>query len=186
MPSNLTTTALPESPLHARLASLEARLRRRSWFLNAPSQTHDDLYQIMVLALLEKNLSDPNFINQNDTYWLKYATWQAKHACNADYTYLKYVDEDGANIDAESEELVLETELATDRKPTPEQLVASREFWMAITATAKMLSQQNRQVIHMVVLGYSKQEIADALHITRQTVNDHTKTIANALRKAIN
>mgnify|MGYP000862278297 CR=1 FL=1 len=56
----------------------------------------DDLFQVMVLAILTKNDEDPEFLNQTDWYVCRFASFAARHAVRKERNYLKYVEPEGS------------------------------------------------------------------------------------------
>jgi hypothetical protein len=94
--SKLTATTV-----NSKLESLEARLvmiaKKAAQF--SPDGDWEEMYQTILKALLERNEKDAEFFNQTDAYICKYAQYMAKHAAKKQRIYLRYVDEEGYEVD---------------------------------------------------------------------------------------
>lgn len=155
-----------------------------------PGEDWEDIYQIMVAALLERDVVDPDFVKQMPAYILKYASFVASHAAQKTKVYLKYVDIEGDEIDPEdadsSENFALD--LRVDRERLLQALqgvenqVMNDELGEDILKGCDWLSGKNLLIVCMLYEGYKKSEIAKALKISRPAVTQRIQTIANTLQ----
>ena len=169
-----------------RIEGLAPRLQKKAAYLQhmSPSQTSDDLYQEMVMALLDRMSKEPSFVNQKDGYLLQYADWVARKNGQADRTYRSYVDAMPVMIGDDGETTAILEFIASDT-PTPEQMQVFAEDADALMSIVRDLSPENQTLVKMLYYGHEQVEIAKVLGITKGAVSQRKKTVARAIASRI-
>jgi RNA polymerase sigma factor (sigma-70 family) len=140
--------------------------------------TPEDVFQHMVLALIERAKQAPEFAEQTDAYLMQYATWKAQNKVQANRTYTRYVGDDGVIVAEDDGDEITEIELRSADTWTPEDAFIKSETDKELLAVLSSLSVDNQKVVKMLFTGYSKAEIADSLKISRAAVSQRLKTIS--------
>jgi RNA polymerase sigma factor (sigma-70 family) len=183
---------LTATSVNSKLETLEARLvmiaKKIAKF--TPDGEWEDLYQSILKALLERNATDATFFQQTNAYILKYAEFAGKHAARKARIYLKYVDEEGYEIDPEDSNE--DTDSRLDIEVNRERLIQSiarvevevmhSELAEAIVEGCDELSGDNLRVVYLLYMGYKQVEIAEIMGISKPAVNQRIKTIASTLQ----
>jgi RNA polymerase sigma factor (sigma-70 family) len=133
--------------------------RHLSW--TSKTEEADDLYQQMLLKLLERSRIDPEFLNQNSSYILCYATWMAKNFIKHEKSlyYRKITEDDSLEfVDPE-----FQLHLNHPRKPETE--AENQE----IHDLAGSMPYSYRNLFKQIVAGFQWQEIAQKMRITRDS-----------------
>jgi RNA polymerase sigma factor (sigma-70 family) len=188
-----TKKQLTATSINSRLESLEPTLiliaKRVAKLMPAGEQGWEDLYQIILKALLEREVKDETFFQQTDAYINKYAMFTAKHAAKKARVYLNYVDEEGGEIDPEDSDE--DTNSRLDLEASREKLMQSIarveldvmqiELADAIVEGSKELSGDNLRVLYLLYLGYKQVEIAEMMGVSKPAISQRVKTIASTL-----
>jgi RNA polymerase sigma factor (sigma-70 family) len=185
--SKLTATTV-----NSKLESLEARLvmiaKKAAQF--SPDGDWEEMYQTILKGLLERNEKDVEFFNQTDAYICKYAEYMAKHAARKARVYLRYVDEEGYEVDPEDSNEDADSRL--DIEVNRERLIQSicrveievmhSELTGAIVEGCDELTVENLKVVYLLYMGYKQVEIAEIMGISKPAVSQRIKTIASTLQ----
>jgi RNA polymerase sigma factor (sigma-70 family) len=140
--------------------------------------TPEDVFQHMVLALIERAKQTPEFAEQTDAYLMQFATWKAQNKVQANRTYTRYVGDDGVIVAEDDGDEITQIELETAETWTPEDACVQSETEKELLAVLSSLSLENQKVVRMLYTGYSKAEIADSLKISRAAISQRLKTIS--------
>jgi len=185
------TRKLTAQKVNSRIETLEPRLTAIAKKISTYGPIEwEDLYQTMLKGLLERNMVDSNFFEQTDAYILKYGEFMARHSAQKARVYLKYVDEEGFEIDPEdgSEEESYSLDLMVGREriqasiENVERTTETSELCDAILEGCDELSETNLQIITLLYMGYKKVEIAKELGISKPAVTQRIQTIASTLQ----
>ena len=164
----------------AKITELSQRMQLKANYISSPEHTADDLFQIMVEAIIVESEKKPEFIQQTDAYIVNFAVWTAKKKAQASRTYGKYVGEEKV-FKTEEDDEASDFDTQTDPSLSPEELVVRREVYRDIEKVIRTLSTENRKVVVMLFERYSQVEIAEALGITKAAVTQRKATIAKTL-----
>jgi hypothetical protein len=157
---------------------------------NCPEYTSEDFVQHMAKAIIEKADRTPTFLDQTDSYVLKYAWFKGKHLATHAYKYLEYVDEQGSmsdgpstiariHQDAPEDTEDSELEFCEDKASTnPEQATIKAETLFEFRTIIEEFSPENQKVVKMLWQGHTRAEIAEAMGISRPSITQRIGTIA--------
>ena len=180
-PVDFHSQPLFQSVIAPRIVSLLKKLEGISYKFTFYGLDAEDTLQSVCLALLEKAAVEPEFASQEDAYICQYAKWSAWHLLQSTKTYNDYVEAEKWTVDSEGEE-VSEFEYIPCTDPEPEQRAESYESERLLAEVVRQLAPENRVVVKMLYVGYSRAEIASKLQISRPAVTQRIKTIQKALR----
>jgi RNA polymerase sigma factor (sigma-70 family) len=186
------STKLTATTVNSKLESLETRLvmiaKKAAQF--SPDGDWEEMYQTILKGLLERNEKDAEFFNQTDAYICKYAEYMAKHAARKARVYLRYVDEEGYEVDPEDSNEDADSRL--DIEVNRERLIQSicrveievmhSELTGAIVEGCDELTAENLKVVYLLYMGYKQVEIAEIMGISKPAVSQRIKTIASTLQ----
>jgi RNA polymerase sigma factor (sigma-70 family) len=174
----MNTAAQVSDPITARLDALAPRLRRKASALQSGSPEHDadDLYQEMVLALLERAARSPAFADQADAYLLQYAEWTARHACEKSRTYTRIVGED----DDPAGSRPTTFDLLPAHEPSPEAACIHTEQIEALARAVSELAPRDQVIVKMIYLGHQEVDIARHLNVSKSAVSHRKRAIAQS------
>jgi len=167
--------------LDSRLVQIAKKAARKS--INLSEQ---EMYQIIYVGLLERSKVDPEFFEQTDSHIVKGALWIGTHAASKDRTFFKFTDGDMNAIDPEdSDSEDYDLMVNRESRTTIAQAIANVEVEVMIRQLGdqlleayELLSDSNKDLVKMLVLGYRKSEIADYLKIQVSAVSHRLETIA--------
>lgn len=142
----------------------------------------DDVYQIGVLAILERSKTEPEFLNQKRSYIIHNAVWAMKNWLEKQFFRTKMNltldnpsdgDENPTfagkslekNIDIDNGNCYGVLDLSSINV---EETVSNREDIEFITAR---LSTQEKEIVSMIFLGYTQQEISEKFGVSKQRVS---------------
>ena len=191
---NEKTTRL-QKKLGTKLEAIDAKMWQiaKKCANQDPEATVEDMYQYLLLALIERQKSDPEFFEQTESYVVKYAYFMGTNLARKSRIYLRIVDDAGNVIDPDSNDEDEDTQVELENREKllqkinlVEQDVLRIELVEAIAEAMETLSDDNRKVVEMLYLGYRKSEIAEELNISKPAVTYRIETIAKTLRKSIN
>lgn len=176
-------TALPRqtSPINkdnftqmqARIVALEPRLRAKAAAFSTDAQDADDIYSLMIEAILTK--SQPA---ESDFYLLQRANWTAQSHIQKTQTYSQYVD----NIDIdETEATQAGFKIVTNPRAIEDAMIHNEDM-VALSAVIKSLPQENQQIVAMLSLGKNQRQIAAELKVTEQKISETMKSIRTTLK----
>lgn len=169
-----------------RIVALTPALRRiaRATVGTLSEYDAEDLYQTIVLKMLERAAQDPAFAQKSDTELLTFAQWRARSKAGAGRIYTKYVEPEKFYHDDEGDEISF-LELIPSNALDPEEAVIAAEGLTAIEDLIQSLDPANRKIIYLLYQGYNQVEIAAALNVTRSAVNQRKSAIGKYLSHAL-
>lgn len=152
-----------------RIAGLHPLIRRRAEYTSYRYyQGHipaDDIFQEANLAICQKALADPTFLEQTDSYVVTAGIWAAQEAARR---ALKH----------EPPTLLDDDDGPAGTLTAPE---ADLDLSLAVREALDRLDDTARTVAAMLMQGYRKSEIADRLGIRKQSIAWHVKKVRRAL-----
>lgn len=169
-----------------RFPLIENRLSFRAHRISQmhPDFDPEDILQTMKLALLERAEADPQFAEQTDYYLVQYAEWKAKNSAAASRTYRDYVDEMPRIVDDDGEESSL-LEILPDTSQPPDEIYELHEAAQQVMEYIRSHYPDYVEMVELLYLGYSQNEIADALGVSKGAISQRKKKIAVAIKKRI-
>jgi len=179
--------------LQARIERLLPLIEKRVRRIQSAEYTTEDLVNFGVIKLLEKATSDSTFERHADAYWINAATWAARHAAERSYTYIRHVSQDGEIIDENGEAASMIEEFYYDLEvASPEEALLEKEAvdiqhaqMKVIMQVINTLSDGNRKIVQMLLQGYTQDEIARIMGLTKGTISQHKRAILTTLGRAI-
>lgn len=165
--------------ISSRISDLTPALQGKARAFATPEFTAEDVFQAIVVALIEKANEDPSFAEQGDGYIIRHAEWTARHLNRNARTYGKYVDEERITLD-DNAEAVSDFELIIDAGSV-EEIADMNEKLGELKSSLKEMTPANRKIAYLLFIGYSKSEIADELKISRPAVSQRIQTIQKQL-----
>lgn len=131
----------------------------------------EDIEQEITLAIMERYVDDPDWIDNGPAYVVNYGAWRAQN-------WLRHQLWGGIVEDEvlESGETLLEQAPAPSENPI-------QTIW--ITTALDSLDEQTRQIANAFAAGYTVREIAQRIGVSRQTVCNRKLNIAVALGGAL-
>ena len=169
--------------IYSRIDVLSPRLSKMAnIYATSAHQTPDDLYQSMVLHLIERQAIDPTFCQQNDSYILdagrKRVCFPAIRRAGVES---KYTCGEPEPVDGDDEDYYFDTIAAPG--VNPERAVENLEQAAEIAKVIrKGLSGREGEVLSLVVAGVSTSEIASQFGITPAAVSVYKRRIANKVQ----
>lgn len=161
-----------------RIQSINSKLLRKACCLATPAVDADDMYQTIIMGLLEK-FQGEDLTDKTDSYILHQAEWIGQHARRHERIYGKYVEsEEIIGNDEDGEISSFET---FEAEFDVEEIIISKERRKALDAVR---NPENRKIIWLFMVGYSKSEIADQMKISRPSISQRFKVIARQLQNA--
>jgi len=152
----------------------------------SPEHDADDIFQESVLWLLEQEEKDPSIVEQTDAYVIWGATTTGgKHAARASRTYTKYVHSEPAVEQDEDEENIDWIETLADNSNNPEEVFIENEEISHLAEAITQLTPANQKLVTMLYNGYSQNEIADALGISKGAVSQRKATVERQLAELL-
>lgn len=169
-------------PIQERIAKLSNKLTLKAMYFasNGYEYTSDDLYQIMIEAMINHAQRNPEFAEKPDAYLLQYASWRAQQACRASRTYTIYQEPEAYVISASGEVESAFLFIPDNSEPVEDQLIHREE----LDALYSLASAKNKTILSMLFLGYTESEIADKLHISRSALCQRKYTLKKSIEKA--
>jgi RNA polymerase sigma factor (sigma-70 family) len=175
--SSASSTSSTTSPAQ-RIGALHHRIYSIAHRFQLSDQTDDDIAHYMIERLLTRCADDPSFINRDDGYWLRYAKWMGYHLLQRTIIYNRFTSKETmiALKNSDPDEL---SERITDLDPeaNPEKAYELEELRKVINS----LPPHNRKLAAMLMIGYTKSEVADAIGISRPAVSQRLSTIKKVL-----
>lgn len=182
------------SPISDRIQSLFPKIQRdaRSIAGTLSEYDADDLSQTAALKMLERNAIDPSFAGRPDAEIETFAIWRMRSKAGAGRTYTQYCEPETYITDDEDEE-ISDLEIVASDDMTPEEIYIECESISELnsdvrdlmTVAKSVLSAQNYQICEMLYQGYSQDEIAVALGVSKSGISHRKETINKALRRAL-
>ena len=171
--------------IHARIESLSPRfMKMAACYAGGTVETAEDLYQSMVVHLLERQAADPAFAEQSDSYLLdagrKSVCWVALRRA---VTVKKHTFSEPELLDNDDDSFF-------DTLPAPgvnpEIAVENLEQSLALAKVLREnLSKKEQEVLGMAVEGVPTGEIAARLNTSTAAVGVYKRRIANKLHFAL-
>lgn len=174
------------SSIHTRIEQLTPRLSKiAAIHARATNETADDLFQAMVVHLLERQQADPNFCNQNDSYLLdagrKQVCWNAVRRTGIEAKYI--TAEPVIETDEGGDDSFFDT--LPDPYPNPEVAQENLEQALAIAQVVReQLSDREREVVALAVSGVSNKQICAMYGFSTATVSVYKRRAAEKIRSA--
>lgn len=179
-----------------RVASLFPVLQRKSYQIDS-NVDPDDLAQDMALRMMERALAEPSRLDQKDAYLVNDAFLNGGcHSARRVRTYSKYVDphvlvtdecrdEIDDDLFGDNPNFSITEIIPVSEEDDPETAAERSDTIDAILDVVRGLSESNRAVVRMLVLGYSEAEIAAELGVSRPAISQRKDTIAKVLARAL-
>lgn len=174
--------------LEETITNLTPRLQRkaRKYAASAPGQDADDIYQEMMLSLIERANEEPEFLDQTEAYITNHCEWTGgRHVATKSRIYSKYVEAEPETTNDEGEAIDWVETLIFDNGNNPERQLLRKEQTAKLQEAIKTLGQDNQMVVKMLFEGRKQKEIAAAMHITPAAVSQRKTYIASQLRAAL-
>lgn len=159
--------------LQARIQELDARLHAKAAAFAHDNLDADDIYAVMVEAILTKSLP-----TEADAYILQRANWAAQAYIAKTLTYSQYVDDldlDDSAVNQGGFRVV------THPRGIEDQLVAEEQY-AEIQAVLASLPEENRKIVALLSIGYKQKDIAVELHVNEQTISEKIKSLRLSLK----
>ena len=163
-----------------KIEKLTPTLSHKAQFLAlaSPEDDADDMFQEMVLQVIEHSEKDSNFCEQTDNYII----WDAVHtggkgAARKSRTYGKYVDAEPQIAANDDDEDMGWVDSLADTSGNPEELFIESEEIDNLSAAISALSPDNQRIVTMLYQGYNQNEISEALGIGKSAVSQRKATI---------
>jgi RNA polymerase sigma factor (sigma-70 family) len=138
----------------------------------------DELINEMVIALIKKAKSSPTFLNQNTSFILQFAGWQARHAAHSHRRSGSRFFDASFDEPTEAEENYAEAIAIEDDYSNVELSDSIRE------AIAD-LHPSYRKLVNLMFLGLPKNEIAEKIGITPGALQDRMQVLRKRLALAM-
>jgi len=135
----------------------------------------DDVEQDIILAILERYVGEPEFLNQTDAYIVNHGAWRARDTLHRQLVQANRCQEDvPLDNDDPNSSTLLDTIPST---PWPEI-----ELGMDIESALAPLNRQNQNIARMLATGHNATEISAKVGISYKTVYNRMRgPIATAL-----
>jgi RNA polymerase sigma factor (sigma-70 family) len=141
-------------------------------------QSTEDIAHTMIERVLTRCVEDPSFIKRDDGYWLRYANWMGYHLLNKSMAYNRHtIVNPATNQDITDPYEPYENSIELSPDSNPEAAYESKEVQEAINS----LSPDNRKLAAMLIIGFTKSEIARAFGISRSAISQRLGTIEKKL-----
>lgn len=148
-----------------RLTQITNKLARLLRAVAGPGYDAEELTQVAVLAILEKESKDPDFASYDDSYIVRAGVWAARDFIRSGQLW--------ANRQVSNS---FETSPSPDS--SPERAVERRQTLSDLVDAVKRLSPESQILIEMVYAGYSKSDIAARLGVSRSAVSHRRRALA--------
>lgn len=163
----------------AKLEALQPRLERAAIGISnrsAHTIPADDIVQEANLAIIERAMTDPTFMDQTPSYIMQHGLWKARDQYRSKGTLGRY-DARTVSLDA------LNADESTDYQFPADAVVVDDDLDLSVAVQQAIdtLGDTAKAICIMLANGYKKAEIARALGIQRQSINWHVKKARAAL-----
>lgn len=143
-------------------------------------ESQDDLYQSMVVHLLERQVADPTFFEQKESYIIdagrKAVCWAALRKGQTRDKYFADVPADASELDDDYFDTFVSDE------PNPEIACENLEEAIRLAGIIReSLSNRERQVLSLVVAGTKTGEIAEKLGVSAAAVSVYKSRIVGKI-----
>ncbi len=178
----MDTTQTSAAAFNDRLISFTPNIARiaRATAGTLSEYDHEDIQQTIYLKLLERAASDPTFAARSDSELLTFAQWRGRHKASAGRTYTKYVEPEDFYQDDHGDE-ISNLEMIAAEGDDPEEACIRHEAIGDLEQIMAQLDPINRQIVWMLYRGYSQNEIAAALKLTKGAISQRKQKIASYL-----
>ena len=160
-----------------RLERINSKIKAYAHYFSSfdPIVDEDDLFQEVMVKLLERYHNEPEFLDNNDSYITCYAAWMMKNYVNHERNmYVKHV------TDLETEEGEERFTLPSGHFPKPESQAVRSE----VHAIAEGMPNQYRVIFDAITQGYGEQEVADILGISKGALHFRKHNMVETLKEA--
>lgn len=169
--------------IEQRILELAPRIRAMARiYANSTLETEDDLFQDVVLHLLERQAKDPEFSAQNDSYILdagrKRICWPKMRRKRVHDKYIT------GEPKAEDDNLDGWLDSVSGNEINPEEAVVNLEGAAAIAENLRKLSRREREVLSLVVSGVRTGEIAVRFGCSPAAISVYKRRAANKISAA--
>ena len=164
------------------ITRLESKLQSIAWkysWLAGNEKTEEDIYQDVVLGLIETALKDPEFTGKEDTFVLTSARWIASKTARKCYTYSKYVSAEPEPTADNGEVLDWFDTIVGDIDPA--EHYRNREFARELSAAIASLPDAQQIIVKDLYHEVPKKETAAKLGISPAAVSQQVKTLRKRL-----
>ena len=158
-----------------RIEALQSKIYSIARKFQLDDQSDEDIAHFMIERLLTRCAEDPAFVARDDGYWLRFANWMGFHLLHKTLTY----NRNNLSEEPTNEDLPSPYELAVDFTPD-----ANPEIALDLAELRKVINSlplHNRKLAAMLMIGYSKSEIAEAIGISRPAITQRLDTIRKQL-----
>lgn len=177
------------------LDRIDPTLRRLAYKFQTEELDPEDVYQNMVLAIIEKAKKNPSFIavrdgyseTERDHYIINFAAWIAKNHIQKSRVYRKYVSSiEASEAKTESDDAILDFVVDETEAKRPEKAIEHKESLDSIMQAIKALDEPNQMIVLMAFSGHTNKEIAAALHISAPAVSQRRNMIRQQVSSLMN
>lgn len=162
------------------LSSVSGRLKSIASRYASDHLEAEDIYQDMVVGLLEQAHKDPSFPKQTKSYICAKAGFLAMHAVRAKNIYRRYVESVSAKPQ-EADQVHIDS--FTSQSINPEKAVEQAEEAFRILDAIKRLSARDQAIVKMAYVGLSNAEIANKLGVSRAAITQRRAAIQGIARR---
>jgi len=161
-----------------RIKALQPKINLIARKFHLSDQTSEDISHTMIERLLTRCAEDPAFIDRDDGYWLRYANWMGYHILQKTVIYNRFINSEDPTNDEQVDPYEL-YEWAVDLAPesNPELAYELAE----LRGVIETLPIHNRSLAALLMIGYTKAEIAYKFGISRPAISQRLSTIRKNL-----
>jgi RNA polymerase sigma factor (sigma-70 family) len=161
-----------------RIEALQPKINSIARKFQLSDQSNEDVAHTMIERLLTRCVEDPGFIARDDGYWLRFANWMGYHLLCKSIAYDRYIIKDAPmNKDLVDPYELYEQAFDQSLERNPESAFELAELRQLINS----LTHHNRQLAALLMIGYTKSEIADEFKISRPAISQRLGTIRKNL-----
>lgn len=136
----------------------------------------EDVYHNILVALMEAELKNPEFHNQNDSYILHCARISAWKQVRVNKKAEKFVEVIATDDDGETQ--INDMDLYPSNYGNPERIYMIGE---TLKAVVTFLSENDVKVLEMAIVGYTPAEIAKERGVSTAAISQAKSRIAKAI-----
>lgn len=153
--------------------------KRAAWLAFRFGLDADDLAQQMALRLCER-VAAGTLADAPAEQLMAHAQFVGKNCKRSDDRYRRIVAEEIVSVDPSATEILFE--LIPDEGVSPEGRLVKMESAERLGRRVQLLSPSNRTVVKLLLVGFSKSEIAERIGCTRPALSHRLDVIAQVVR----